>query len=922
MGGITFRLKFVNADHPTAQFKQAVETAASALSSAIHDKITLNIVVDYAGTGDAFTPQSPFQNVAYSTVANYLIGINAPGASSLPSGTSINGQSSIRVYEAQLKAMGLVNPNDTSTFDGSITIATDFPAADLVAISLHELTEAMGRTVGDRTTSYQNIFDFYGGTGVFTLDGGKTVLAKYGIVSDRSDFDNAYSYLFDLTSDLTPEDPFDQAVDPNTQQSLTSVDLLQMGALGFDTGPANPDVVTETAPTFVGTNLGQEFDFTGASAVRVVDAGARADQMTTTVRTSNGGDIAASGAGGATVTGTGTTSLTIIGTLGQVNAALATLAYTNTNAGNDTVTVATTDAKNNSSASAAINVTQFDTRPYAFTVTGSSFSYTASSNKMTGSGSVNIALAAAPTTQLVTAQSATASYDTSKFNASGTFYENVTGRNFALFRGSLALSYSGGTTTTSVTDSGAFAGKFDLGGLNVTFNQLTFQTGAVLAGFSVALTFPGTAVSIPITVPAGINSGISFSSSGASLTFGGSVNLPNVAPVNVFGMFTGSLTNASLSWLAASDTLQLQGSFTASQILGTSLQATVNFSGSNYIQYQNGTPYFNGSLAITGLSGSQAGFGINEIDLTVNTKAQSFSGAVAFTMPFGASVTKDKVTASGNWVNGPVINSVGVSFSGLAIPVPLEPALVWTSASVQVTNMFTPKSPTTFSGTLGFGFGPQLAGNYVGSLTLQGSGSSDKLTGSASIQLVPYSFVNNIAGGTLSGLQSIFPLLSSTDQVTVNFSNSKFDNFAFTGTTSILGNFITTSQSFTADANLDFTIAGSAAVNFGNAAFSKLINVGALGVSATANANYLVSYSANAALSADYAAAWGNATVSWGLLSANVTFEAKVDFAGNASLRYSAATAIGGGAAAGIPAAPDAPSFVQSAISPAQPTCS
>ena len=155
------------------------------------------------------------------------------------------------------------------------------------------------------------------------------------------------------------------------------------------------------------------------------------------------------------------------------------------------------------------------------------------------------------------------------------------------------------------------------------------------------------------------------------------------------------------------------------------------------VQYQNGTPYFKGALTITGLIGSKAGFGLTEIDLTVDTKAQSATGAIAFTMPFGATVTKDRVSVGVSWANGqPVITSVGVSFSGFAIPVPFEPALVWTSASVQITNMFTPKSPTTFSGSLGFGFGPQLAGNYVGSLTLSGSGSSQQLTGSAKIQLV------------------------------------------------------------------------------------------------------------------------------------------------------------------------------------------
>jgi hypothetical protein len=234
---------------------------------------------------------------------------------------------------------------------------------------------------------------------------------------------------------------------------------------------------------------------------------------------------------------------------------------------------------------------------------------------------------------------------------------------------------------------------------------------------------------------------------------------------------------------------------------------------------------------------------------------------------------------------------------------------VWTSASLSVTNIFTPNAPTTFSGSLGFGFGPQLAGNYVGSLTLQGSGSSQQLTGSAAIQLVPYSFVNNIAGGSLGGLQSIFPLLSSTDQVTVNFSNSKFDDFAFAGTTSVLGNFITTSQSFKADANLDFTIAGNSTVNFANSALSKLINVGGLTFGASESTNYLVKYSASAALSADYAAAWFQDSFSIGGLQKTFTFGAEVNFAGNVSLLYAApvsagasggaAVAPGGGAASG-----------------------
>jgi Ca2+-binding RTX toxin-like protein len=43
------------------------------------------------------------------------------------------------------------------------------------------------------------------------------------------------SFSLSCTSSLTPEDPFDQATDSNTHQYLTTVDLEQLGALGFDT---------------------------------------------------------------------------------------------------------------------------------------------------------------------------------------------------------------------------------------------------------------------------------------------------------------------------------------------------------------------------------------------------------------------------------------------------------------------------------------------------------------------------------------------------------------------------------------------------------------------------------------------------------------------------------------------------------------
>jgi probable HAF family extracellular repeat protein len=200
-GGMTINLKFFRPDNPTAQFKQAVEAAASLLSAAIHDKITVNIVVDYSGTGDSFGRPDHGQGVAYSTVRDFLIARGAPGANSLPSGSTFDNQSSIYVWNAQLKLMGLLGANDTSTDDGSVTFPTDWPASQMVTIALHELTHAMGRFVG----TGPDIFDFYdihnnqNGGNYFSLDGGKTLLGQYG-TNDSSDFLNAFPYSGDPAS--------------------------------------------------------------------------------------------------------------------------------------------------------------------------------------------------------------------------------------------------------------------------------------------------------------------------------------------------------------------------------------------------------------------------------------------------------------------------------------------------------------------------------------------------------------------------------------------------------------------------------------------------------------------------------------------------------------------------------------------------
>jgi hypothetical protein len=223
--------------------------------------------------------------VSYSSVRSYLVNNATPGDatfSALPGGSSIQGQSNIAVWNAQLKLWGLMGANDTTTDDGSATFASDIDPSLLVGVALHELTHAVGRIpYGPQP----DVFDLFRFTSVgtrlfsggdtapaayFSVNGGTTKLADYGRNSDPSDF---------LNSGVQgPNDPFNEFYTYNTSQGLTTVDKEQLDALGFHTfSPVATTVIDafgSTSLTQVWNNFylytngsGPELKYNGAAVV-------------------------------------------------------------------------------------------------------------------------------------------------------------------------------------------------------------------------------------------------------------------------------------------------------------------------------------------------------------------------------------------------------------------------------------------------------------------------------------------------------------------------------------------------------------------------------------------------------------------------------------------------------------------------------
>jgi hypothetical protein len=225
-----------------ASFRAAIERAAAIVQAAFTDNITVNLTVDISGTGGfAYAGPSAGRLIDYSTVSSLLKSRASAGDTSfnaLPMSTSIQGKSSVAVWNAELKALGMLSANDTTTNDGLMGFATDINPNLIVGVALHEITHAMGRVPNGPDPGLFDLFRFTApgvrlfegsvpasGPSYFSIDNGVTKLADYGVNSDPSDFLN--------TGVQGSNDAFNEYYSPTTTQDLSSIDLKQMDVLGY-----------------------------------------------------------------------------------------------------------------------------------------------------------------------------------------------------------------------------------------------------------------------------------------------------------------------------------------------------------------------------------------------------------------------------------------------------------------------------------------------------------------------------------------------------------------------------------------------------------------------------------------------------------------------------------------------------------------
>jgi hypothetical protein len=242
-------------------FKDGMQAAANILDSLILNNITVNIQVTYDTSLGTSAEGSDFYGLteSYSTLQTALASHETSAAdqtfvNSLPNTSSVNGVSSFYVPAAVAKALGQISATNPAA-DGGVWMGSQIPSSLLVGVALHELTHAMGRETGvgpfdlfRYTSPEQHLFSSSNTelAAYFSIDGGFTDLADFGLKSDPSDFLNpGPTSLGPPYSSLTPNDPFNEIYSSGTLQNLTAVDKELIDVLGFNTTPAT---ITVSAP--------------------------------------------------------------------------------------------------------------------------------------------------------------------------------------------------------------------------------------------------------------------------------------------------------------------------------------------------------------------------------------------------------------------------------------------------------------------------------------------------------------------------------------------------------------------------------------------------------------------------------------------------------------------------------------------------
>ena len=295
----------------SSSFWNALTYAADTLDSLIQNNITINLdvgwgeiktnpgSVDVSGLDIGESTNFGQTSYTYGAIINYLQSDNLSPIHSvfmnLPSQDPVSGSHAYLIGYSEQKVLGIISGSG-SEIDGSIgfnpvdsyNFNINDPAVsneyDFVGIAQHEITEAMGRILGENSTtphgldlySILNLFRYssvgtialntenifgqyspYDGSTYFSLNGGTTSIENFS-TSSRGLNDWASS---------AGNDAFDAVAKTNVENPITTADIQVMDALGYDmtSEPTISAGITLTSPFLLAA--GETLDITSSGTI-------------------------------------------------------------------------------------------------------------------------------------------------------------------------------------------------------------------------------------------------------------------------------------------------------------------------------------------------------------------------------------------------------------------------------------------------------------------------------------------------------------------------------------------------------------------------------------------------------------------------------------------------------------------------------
>jgi len=299
--GLTITATFdtsITSDPNAATIESTINTAIAIVQSQFSDPIIVNI--KFTKGGPLGASSTWFGNLSYATFLGALkgdakTGDDATATSLLPSLSTnpVNGQPTINVKAANLRAVGIATPSTPDGFDGTISLNTTITspgspgstgAHSLLPVVLHEIDEVLGLGSSLPSVAVGTIFpeDLYrysamntrtftttdsrisGVFAYFSIDA-TTALAEFDNQNDGGDFGDWQS------------NPLRAGVSPKVQDAFAtaganpamSVELSALDVIGYDRVIAPPPPPPPAGPRTPTVTTVRDYDGDGRADVAV-----------------------------------------------------------------------------------------------------------------------------------------------------------------------------------------------------------------------------------------------------------------------------------------------------------------------------------------------------------------------------------------------------------------------------------------------------------------------------------------------------------------------------------------------------------------------------------------------------------------------------------------------------------------------------